>query len=91
MLKAGPRALPRCADGPDPLAALDTVPHPHGDLGEVAIDRAMAVIMVDHDDQTGALAFGMFPMAANGALRGRVASSASHRSAAASRSTGIAP
>src|SRR2546430_9020696 len=57
MLKARPCALPRCADRPDPLATLDTVPDPNGDLGEVAIDRSEAVrIMVDDDDQTAQVA-----------------------------------
>src|SRR5881628_192081 len=57
VLKARPRALPRCADRPDPLATLDTVPDPNGDLGEVAIDRSEAVrIMVDDDDQTAQVA-----------------------------------
>src|SRR5207247_9235346 len=57
VLNASPRALPRCADRPDPLATLDTVPDPNGDLGEVAIDRSEAVrIMVDDDDQTAQIA-----------------------------------
>src|SRR5881296_3956433 len=52
MLKARPRALPRRADRADPLATLDILPDPYGDLGEVAIDRSEAVwIMVDNDDQ----------------------------------------
>src|SRR5439155_1043592 len=54
MLKARPRALPRRADRADPLATLDILPDPYGDLGEVAIDRSEAVwIMVDNDDQPG--------------------------------------
>src|SRR3989442_15098792 len=48
MLKARPRALPRCADRPDPLATLDTVPDPNGDLGEVALDRSEAVRIMVH-------------------------------------------
>src|SRR5213595_2217018 len=40
MLKARPRALPRRADRADPLATLDILPDPYGDLGEVAIDRS---------------------------------------------------
>jgi hypothetical protein len=34
VLKAGQRALPRCADCPDPLAALDSIPDSNSDHGE---------------------------------------------------------
>src|SRR5205809_4882901 len=57
VLKAGPRALARCADCPDPLAALDTVSGPNRNHGGVAIDRSVAVgIMVDDDDQAAQIA-----------------------------------
>ncbi len=52
MLKARPRALPRCADRPDPLATLDRIPDLDRDLREVAVDCSEAGrVMVDDDDQ----------------------------------------
>src|SRR5437667_3890949 len=53
VLEAGPRALSGGTHGPNALAALDTIADPNSDLGEMAVDSAVAVrIMVDHDDQT---------------------------------------
>src|SRR5439155_9055115 len=57
VLKAGPRALARRADCPDPLAALDTVSGPNRDHGGVAIDRSVTVgYMVVDDDQAAQIA-----------------------------------
>jgi hypothetical protein len=53
VIIAGPRALPRCPNGPDRLAAVDFLSGLHGDHREVAVDRSVTVrIMVDDHDQT---------------------------------------